>query len=284
MAPRMVVSTMLTTVERGRVGAAGTGLFDVVHRDSIDEVMGDVRAQRAGAVVVSVSCCLPPYAARIEGRIATIVRDFPRVTTLALLSDATEAAPAAMLSLGRSGIRTVVDARRPDGWQQLRLLLAEPASPTSDIVMAAASALTRDLADAGPECRRFFLTLFNERDRLTTVTELGRALAVLPSTLISRFARRALPSPKIYLSWARLVRAAALLENPGVSIASAATTLDYSSPQSFSRHVKLRLGLPVAAFRREYGGRAMLGRFREELVIPHLERLKGFRPIKGIGD
>jgi hypothetical protein len=281
MSGRMLVSTMLTAPERGRVDAAGTGVYDVIHRDSIDEVVGDVRARRARAVVVSVACCQPPDVARIEGRIASIVRDFPRVRALALLSDATSNAPSALLLLGRSGIRTLVDARRPDGWRALRDALTERSAIGTDIVSSAVGQLTTDLCDVPADCRHFFLALFPAGETVTTVAQLGRVLNVLPSTLISRFARCGLPSPKIYLSWARFVCAAALFEDPGVSLSAGATALEYSSPQAFSRHLQLRLGLSVASFRRAYDGVTMLQRFRHELVLQHITSLRTFRPVMG---
>jgi hypothetical protein len=281
MPARMLVSTMLTAPERSRVDAAGTGAYDVVHRDSIEEVVGDVRARRARAVVVSVACCQPPDIARLEGRIATIVRDFPRVTALALLSEPTTNAPSALLLLGRSGIRTLVDARRPDGWRVLRDALTERSAIGTDIVSSAVAQLTTDLYDVPADCRRFFLALFPASETLTTVAQLGRALDVLPSTLISRFARCGLPSPKIYLSWARFVCAAALFEDPGVSLSAGATALEYSSPQAFSRHLQLHLRLTVSAFRRTYNGATMLERFRHDLVLRHLASLRTFRPVMG---
>jgi AraC-like DNA-binding protein len=278
---RLLVSTMLTGAERCRVDAVGMDAYEVVHRDSIDEVVGDVRARRARAVVLSVACYQPGNATRIEGRIASIVRDFPRVTTLALLTEASGLAPSAMLSLGRSGIRTVVDARRPEGWRMLRQVLAEHSDVASDIVSAAIAQLAVDLSDATADCRRFFVTLFSANETVTRVDQLGQIFAVLPSTLISRFVRRGLPSPKLYLSWARLVRAASLLEDPGISISAAATALEYSSPQAFTRHLQLQLGITVSAFRRDYKGPTMLRRFREELVLGYLPKLSGFRPIGG---
>jgi len=106
---------------------------------------------------------------------------------------------------------------------------------------------------------------------------------VLPSTLISRFARGRLPSPTIYLSWARLVRAAALLEDRGVSLSATVGRLEYSSPQAFSRHLRLRLGIGVSAFRRQYSGSVMLERFRRDLVTEQMIRLRDFRPLDGSG-
>ncbi len=279
MRTRMLVSTMLTASERRRVDAVGTGAYELAHWDSIDEVMTDVRGRSARAVVISVACCQSNNTPRIEGRLTRIVRDFPGVTALALLSEAADGAPSAMLLLGRSGVRTVVDTRASDGWRTLRDALAERSS-AADIVTTAISQMGEDLLGASDDCRRFFTTVFAVGESVVRVQQLGRLFAVEPSTLISRFARAGLPSPKIYLSWARLVKAAALLENPGVSFAAAATALEYSSPQALSRHLLRHLGLTVPAFRHSYDGRRMLNRFRAELVQRYIGVLAAFSPLR----
>ncbi len=275
---RIFVSTLLTFVERSRVDAVTAAEYDVAHRDSIREVVADVRVRRAQAVVVSAACCHSPNASRIEGALSSMVYDFPGVATLALVSERSEMALSAVLLLGRTGIRSAIDAQTPDGWRTLRDTLAARAA-TGDIQTAAIAELRADLCNAPADCRRFFLTLFSVHEPIARVDQLGQLLAVLPSTLISRFARSALPSPKVYLSWARLVRAAALLEERGATVSAVATALDYSSPQAFSRHVELQTGLIVSAFRRTHNGRAMLARFREELVLRYMAVLKTFSPL-----
>jgi AraC-like DNA-binding protein len=80
------------------------------------------------------------------------------------------------------------------------------------------------------------------------------------------------------LSLARLIRAAKLFENPGLSVASVANYLDYSSPQSFGRHVRTIMGVSPVVFRQNYDGAGMLQYFRSELVSPYAEILQDFRP------
>jgi AraC-like DNA-binding protein len=114
---------------------------------------------------------------------------------------------------------------------------------------------------------------------VSTVRALSAELRVVPSTLMSRFFRARLPAPKRYLATARLVQAARLFENPGLSVANIADHLEYSSPQSFGRHVKTMVGLTATMFRQRYDGEGMLGRFREELVLPYLDVLRHFSPL-----
>ena len=78
---------------------------------------------------------------------------------------------------------------------------------------------------------------------------------------------------------ARLVCAARLFENPGLSITIVANELDYSSPQAFGRHLKSILRITAMEFRQRYDGEGMLQLFRDELVLPHIGRLRSFDPL-----
>ena len=272
--PLAPITTMLTPNERLRVDAAGAGLYRAMHRDTLDDVIRDVRERGAAAVVVSVACCGRHDAARV----ATMVREFPRVPAVALLTELAPATPHAVLSLGRSGVRTLVDVRQPAGWRELRQLLMDDRA--CELGRTALGQLAGDLAGAPEGCRRFFEALFTAPAQVATVRALTATLDVVPSTLMSRFLRAKLPSPKRYLAMARLARAARLFENGGLSVANVATHLDYSSPQSFGRHVRTLLGLTAVAFRQRYDGDGMIERFRAELVRPHAPVLRRFDPLR----
>ncbi len=267
------VTTLLLPDERARVDSAGAGLYRTIHREAFDELVKDLREKRISAVILSVSRCEHDAAARV----AAVVREFPRVPTVALLSPGTRTNAESLLRLGNCGVRTLVDVRDPMGWHRLRELLSQ--DETRDIERAALAALHDDLVGATPDCWRFFEALLLPDRHLGTVRELARALEVLPSTLTSRFFRAKLPAPKRYLAYARLVRAARLLENPGMSVATVTTHLEYSSPQSFGRHLRTLLGLSSTEFRQRYTGDGMLHRFREELVHPYLDALRTLHPL-----
>lgn len=270
------VATVLTPHERMRVDAAGEGSYYALHRDCVDDVVKDLKANRVAAVIVSVARCDANERAGVE----MMVREFPRVTTVALLSQLDPSTPRAMLLLGRSGVRQLVDVREAAGWRELRTLLL--GARLDGIQRRALSDLAVDLAGASDDCWRFFETLFTVAPRVSTIRALAMELEVLPSTLMSRFFRAGLPAPKRYLAVARLVRAARLFENPGFSVANVANHLDYSSPQSFGRHVRSLLGVTAVAFRRRYDGDAMLQLFRESLVLPHLAALRVLRPLSAL--
>jgi AraC-like DNA-binding protein len=268
----MPVSTVLTPGERARVDAAAQGLYPVLHRESLDEVIADLRERRAGAVLVSIA----KYGLYTSARMAAMVREFPRVPAMALLTESQYTTPQSVLALGQLGVRILIDARQPSGWQTLRDILV--AERSSDLQRTALGYLSSDLAGAPTDCWRFFELLFSTNPQIHTVRQLSRHLAILPSTLMSRFFRAHLPPPKRYLALARLIRAAKLFENPGISIASVANYLDYSSPQSFGRHIRTMMKMSPVNFRQRYDGSGMLQHFREELILPYVGILRSFKP------
>jgi len=271
------IATVLLPSERPRVDAAGEGIYYTLHRDSLDDVRRDLRERRVSAVLLSVARC-----SRTDiGRMARLVREFPRIPAVALLSQLDSATPQAVLSLGQSGVQALVDVRQPSGWRELREVLTADRSNRIERIALATIAL--DLAGAPDDCWRFFEALFTDGHRVTTVRTLCTRLHVLPSTLMSRFFRARLPAPKRYLAMARLVHAARVFENPGLSVANVSYHLEYSSPQSFSRHVRTLLRITAQEFRQSYDGEGMLQRFRDELILPHLDVLRHFSPFRSAG-
>src|SRR3954463_1480601 len=269
---RTPVSTILTPLERAHVDAAAQGLCDPLHRESLDEVLSDLRQQKANLVLISVT----RYGPQSSSSVAAMVREFPRIPAVALLTETQSSTPHTTLALGQLGIRTLVDARIPTGWQTLRNLLATQGS--NDLRRSALAQISNDVPDVSRDCWRFFEVLFDTSPRISTVRQLARHLNILPSTLMSRFFRARLPAPKRYLSLARLIRAARLFENPGLSVARVANHLDYSSPQSFGRHVRTVMKMSPVKFRSTFDGQGMLQYFRTELVLPYTDILCAFRP------
>ena len=198
------VATILTPTERIRVDAAGEGLYRSIHRDSLQDVMRDVREARADVVVLSVNYC---ERAPTDG-VARMVREFPRVPTVALLSELGPRTPQTLLQLGTSGVRRLVDVRDAAGWRTLRSALTDEAG--NPVQRLALGRIAEDLDGVLPDCWRFFEALFLVPPHVSSVRLLALSLGVLPSTLMSRFFRAALPAPKRYLAMARLVRAAHL--------------------------------------------------------------------------
>src|SRR5688500_20364046 len=102
-------AAVLTPVERQRVDAAGSGVSAVVLRDSVTEAMRVVRERPVDAVLVSVHRCAPDQV----DAVGHLVRDFPGIPTVALLSEHDPRATEMLLRFGASGVRQVVDVTFP---------------------------------------------------------------------------------------------------------------------------------------------------------------------------
>src|SRR3954465_7554865 len=173
------LATMLPPTERIRVDAAGEGSYRALHRDTVAELVQDLKSNRASAVVVSLTRC-DQYS---RAGVAALVREFPRVPTVALLTQLDRSTPQTMLSLGSTGVRQLVDVRDADGWRELRNCLLS--TRAEDIQRHALGQLALDLSGVPQDCWRFFEALFLVPPRVSTVRMLARRLDVLPSTLMS---------------------------------------------------------------------------------------------------
>jgi len=266
------VATVLLPIERPRVDAAGSGCFAVVHRDSIPEAVRMVRERPVDAVLVSVHRCRPE---QVEA-LGVLVREFPGIPTVALVSQHDPTATEMLLRLGASGIRQVVDVTSPTGWSRLRHVVGQPATRA---VARIQGPILDAMADAPADARLFVEALIRLAPETPTVTCLSQRLYVRPSTLMSRFARAGLPSPKNYLAAIRLLHASYLFETAGLSVADVAYRLEYSSPQSFGRHLRAMLGLTAMEFRRRLPFARALGRFMELMIDPYVAIWRTFHPI-----
>src|SRR3954462_15089163 len=270
--PSATVAAVLLPGERPRVDAAGNGCFAVVHRDSVPEAVRTVRERPVDAVLVSVHRCPPE---QVEA-VSHLVREFPGIPTVALVPQHDPGATEMLLRLGASGVRQVVDVTSPAGWNRLRLVVGQPATRAVARIQAPILAA---LADAPPDARLFLEALIRLPPETATVTALAERLFVRPSTLMSRFARAGLPSPKNYLAAVRLLHASYLFETAGLSVADVSYRLEYSSPQSFGRHLRAMLGLTASEFRRRFPFPSALARFIELMVSPYIPVWRGFHPI-----
>jgi AraC-like DNA-binding protein len=266
------IATVLLPGERSSVDAAGNGCFAVVHRDTISEAIRVVRERSVDAVLLSVHQC---QTGQLDA-LSHFLRDFPEIPAVALVSRHDPRSTETLLSLGASGIRQVVDVTSPSGWQRLRELISGPASRASARIQAC---LFDVLGDVPPDTRLYFEALIRLAPDTVTVRKLAKTLHVRPSTLMSRFSRAGLPSPKSYLAAVRLLHAAVLLEVPGLSIADVAYRLEYSSPQSFGRHVRAIMGITSSEFRNRLPFPAAMNRFLEIMITPYLLALRDFHPL-----
>jgi AraC-like DNA-binding protein len=268
------VAAVLTPNERASLDAASVGCFAVLHRNSVPEAVRTVRERAVDAVLLSVHQCA-------QGRVDEVdqlVRSFPGVPTVALVTRHDAIASETLLRLGATGVRQVVDVTVPAGWNRLRQLVAEPATHGAARILAPVLA---ELPELPPDARVFLELVIRLAPELPAVRAVAARFEIKPSTLMSRFARGGLPSPKTYLAAIRLLYAAQFFEGGGRSVADVAYRLDCSSPQSFGRTLRAMLGITPGEFRRRFPFPTALERFLAQLVRPYRQAWATFHPLRG---
>ena len=276
--PDYLVATVIEPEERSRLDAAVHGCCRALHANSVREVLRTVRERPVQAVLLSPRC-LPR--AEVPG-VAALVREFPAVPAVAIVSRHDAISSERLLDLGASGVRRVVDLSGRKGWRELRDLVGEPSSPIGARMLAK---VIPELGEPSLDCRRFFDVLLRHAPGIRSVRSLTAWLEVRPSTFMSRFLRAGLVSPKRYLSAARIVHAAALFEMSGLSVTDVAYRLEYSSPQSFGRHLRAVTGLTASEFRRRYPFAVALKDFIARMIVPFRATFRTFHPLSnGVAD
>lgn len=269
----VTVAAVVSPMDRASLEAAGAGCFAVVHRPSLPEALRVVRERPVDAVIFSIH----EWRGQEVEQVDNLVRRFPEVPTVALLTRLDPQAPETLLRLGATGVRHVVDVTAPAGWNRLRRLLGEPASRPAARILGR---ITEELPDLPGDTRLFLELMVRTAPSTPIARHLARRARMQPSTLTSRFARSGLPSPKTYLAAIRLLYASQYFEQDGLSITDVAYRLECSSPQSFGRHLRAMLGITPGEFRRRFTFDSAMDRFVASLIVPHREAWRRFRPLE----
>lgn len=271
--PAPTVAAVLAPGERASLDAASVGCFAVLHRSSVPDAVRAVRERAVDVVLLSVHQCADERADLVD----QLVRNFPGVPTVALVTRYDAKVSETLLRLGATGVRHVVDVTAPGGWTRLRQVVAEPASRGAARILAPVFAALPVLPS---DARVFLEVLIRLAPETPAVRALAARLGIKPSTLMSRFVRVGLPSPKTYLAAVRLLYASQYFEGGGRSVADVAYRLDCSSPQSFGRSLRAMLGITPGEFRRRFPFPAAMGRFLAQMVEPYEGVWREFRPLK----
>ena len=111
-----VVATVLEAVDRARLDAAAEGCFAALHTGTVREALRTVRERPIHAVLVSPSCVPREHLAGI----ARLVKSFPAVPTVAVVSRHDGQSSERLLDFGATGVQRFVDLSARDGWRDRR--------------------------------------------------------------------------------------------------------------------------------------------------------------------
>jgi len=270
---KATVATVLEPRMRSRLDAAALGYFSTLHAESLPEALATVRERPVDAILMSPKAVGQDQLPVLN----SLVAQFPGVPAVAVVSEDGPAASERLFQLGACGVRHMVDLRSCDGWHKLRGLVAHiGGGPAGQILAAVIPAL----GEPTEQARYFFEQLVRVAPSICTAKALAVWLRVEPSTFTSRFYRAGLPSPKRYLAATRLLYAATFLHMPGLSVQDVAYRLEYSSAQSFGRHVRAAAGVTAAEFRRRFTLHAALEDYTARLVVPYQPSFRSFSPLQ----
>lgn len=266
------VVTVLEARMRTNVDGATDSTFTNVHVDSITEAIMAVKEHTPRVLLLSTAIVQQQGLSEV----AQLVTKTPSLLPVAVsCSDGTVPGDL-LLRLGACGVRRFLDLNGRGGWDSLRGLLDDGGGPAEsrvrEVLLPRVTATSRHF-------QAFLSEMIHHAQATTSVRQLTGFLGISASTLLSRFFRAALPSPKTYLSMTRLIYASVYFEREGVSVASIARTLNFSSPQCFGRHVRMVLGLTASQFRAEMSLSATIEHFDGRLISPHVDTLRRFNPI-----
>lgn len=269
--PHADVLTVVDSTLRRRLTLALDEFARPLHLASVGEALSVVRERPVQAVLLGRGAMTTGTATTV-GRLVVNCGG----TLIAVIEGWTPELPETLLAFGRYGVRDAVDVSDRHGLSRLRDLITrtdwEPAQRV-------ARAFEPSLTEASEEMRFFLNYLVRTASFIGSITILAARLGVSHSSLNSRFLRAGLPSPRKYLVYIRLLFATALLEQPRVTAAHVAHRLNYSSPQSFMRHVRAQLGVSVRDLRQRHSFDALAQRVVFHTLSQNAATLKWFRPL-----
>jgi AraC-like DNA-binding protein len=168
--------------------------------------------------------------------------------------------PRHLLSLAQTGITDLVQLDVDDARHIFGKIL-ESAERTTH-----AQILTDRLsADLPPKARSVFRFALEHAGQSMDVSELAAALGINRRTLAWQLKQYSLPSPRVFLTWCRLLVAALLLDERGRTLDSVADQLDFPGGHSLGAVFHRYLGRGVVSLREDGVAEEVIGAFRKTI-------------------
>ena len=250
-----------------RRATVGGGRFAFAHVRTWDEALIAIRTRPVELAVVDP---LLPGEARGQ-EIERLRLLFPSLP-LILYTTLTPQIASVLLTLGNQGIRHVVFTRFDDHPHHLGEVLGreERLAVSQQFLLQ----LTEALAPLPPDLRWMLEEALRTPEQVQTVQQLATRAGIDRRTCERWFTRVGLPSPRHFLSAARVLYAHRLLQDPGFTIEDVAKRLGYARVKTLQQHARTYLGLTAGEMRLSMSVtealNAVLSRFRSEGAVAAL--------------
>lgn len=258
---------------RSQCDAVVSARYRSVHVDSATEALAALRTTVPRLLLLAPSVLVRESACTVR----ELVNRSTGAITIAVVGDGPPA-HRALMELGAAGVRRCLDVSECDAWPKLREMVSQAEGRTATTILRRVVA---EIAEMKPDLRHFLEILVYSAPRAPTVRALAPAIGVRVSTLVSRFVRAGLPTPKQYLVATRLLYVVAMFDEEGMTVGTVAYRLRYASPQSLGRHMRQELGITPSEFRSRHPFNAWLDRYIGTVVGPFVTILRTFDPVRG---
>jgi AraC-like DNA-binding protein len=270
--PDVGVVSIIPARFRSQCDAVASSQYRTVHVENATQALAALRISSPRVLLLAPSILVRDSPSAVR----SLVDRSSGALTVAVVGDGPPA-HRALMELGAAGVRRCLDVSERDAWPKLREMISHAEGRTA---AATLRRLMDEIVEMKPDLRHFFETLVYIAPRTPTVRGLAPAIGVRETTLVSRFVRAGLPTPKQYLVATRLLYVAAMFDEGGMTVGTVAYRLRYASPQSLGRHMRLELGITPSEFRSRHPFNAWLDRYISTLVGPFVSILRSFDPVR----
>jgi AraC-like DNA-binding protein len=224
--------------------------------ESADELVAAVARQDAMAAIIEISGADPGEdtrgawdgISRLEEMIRTLRAEHPAVPVL-IYAPLTAAASRTIVALARAGITNVIIAGHDDLNHAVRPILDASASACT-----AEAAYARLSAVASPGVAAILGYALPYRTAVPTVAAAARALRVHRKTLAAWCLASGAPSPRVLITWSRLVIAAERLAEARWPTERVARAFGFGSGSALAGLIRRHIGLTRAELREHGSG------------------------------
>src|SRR6266568_2029706 len=238
----MLVLAAVPDVQFHKLRRTAGGRFGVVQTLTWDDVLTVIRGRPVELAVVDPLLSGDARSQEIE-RLRVLFPSLP----LILYTTLTPRTAGVLLALGQRGIQHVVFANYDDHPTRLREVLSHEEARSSSRQLL--DQLADALAPLPSELRWVLEEALRAPGQVQTVSQVAVRARVDRRTCERWFTRVGLPSPRHFLSAARVLYAHRLLQDPGFTIEDVATRLGYAQTKTLQLHARAYLGLTAGEMR-----------------------------------
>lgn len=257
----MLVLAAVSDVQCHKLRRAAGSRFSVAQVLTWDEVLEAIRSQPVELAVVDPLMSGDARSQEIE-RLRVLFPSLP----LILYTTLTPQTASVLLALGQRGIQHVVFANYDDHPSRLREVLGREEARSSSRQLL--DQLAQALAPLPSELRWVLEEALRSPGEVQTVGQVAARARVDRRTCERWFTRVGLPSPRHFLSAARVLYAHRLLQDPGFTIEDVAERLGYAQTKTLQLHARAYLGLTAGEMRLSLDSGEALARVVHRFLTP----------------